>query len=111
MNISEADTAVVMHPVEMAVPSAHPTPRGSPEALILWLPVHSRHCTSLVAPAHPDTAQLHHLMEMRSWDLVEALVPGNQKQRVTLYLCWLWGAHEGALNKGHAGDCCDSSLL
>lgn len=84
VNISEADTAVVIHPVEMAVQSAHPTPRGSPEALILWLPVHSRHCTSVVASEHPDTAQLNHLMEMRSWDLAEALVTGNQKQRVTV---------------------------
>lgn len=93
-----------------AVPSAHLAPRGGSEALI-WLPVHSRHCTSVVAPGHPDTAQLNHLTEMSSWDLVEARVTGNQKQRVTLYLCWLWGAHEGVLHKGYAGDCSDSSLL
>lgn len=80
MNILEADAAGVLHPMGMAVLSAHPTPRSGPEALILWLLVHSRHCTSVVAPEHPDTAQINHLMEMRSWDLVETLATGNQKE-------------------------------
>lgn len=40
-------------------PSAHPTPRGGPEALILWLLVHSRHCTSAGAPEQPKGLKIH----------------------------------------------------
>ncbi|KAI1232858.1 hypothetical protein IHE44_0006038 [Lamprotornis superbus] len=55
--ISGLKEAVVFHAVGMAVPLAPPTLTGGPEALVLWLLVHSRHCTSMEDGKRPQTHQ------------------------------------------------------